>query len=42
MDDATLRVLTEPELYAADTRGSRTARRYETWLADLLRRALLD
>jgi len=38
----TLRVLTEPELFASATSTGRSARRYEAWLADVLRRTILD
>ncbi len=37
----TLWALTEPELFATYTASGRSAKHYETWLADLLRRALL-
>jgi hypothetical protein len=38
----TLWTLTEPELFSTYTTGRRTADQYESWLADLLCRALLD
>ncbi|MDQ3176056.1 MAG: TetR/AcrR family transcriptional regulator [Actinomycetota bacterium] len=38
----TLWALTEPELFTTYTTGKRTADQYEAWLADILRRSLLD
>lgn len=40
--EATLVALTDPGLFAAYTGGVRSADRYETWLADVLCRTIID